>query len=243
MCLRLIFPSRLLFKISSSWCFRSSVLNMHFRLSALCVSGFFIFWRTAFSAPAQPALSNHLNAGSSSLVIDPSQPLNHSVLGGGNSSSVNGLTDEYLTWPISDTLQLAVTICNWAPDPATIMKVLTAAHTAIGKKPAAGLLDGTFTQKSDNRFNTLLFEISPGDTYKRLTWGDVGEVLGENGLPKFYDITQEWHTIYFTVLHKTRDELGTGAVRRWWQLDPFDGVNGIAMGNECAISLRHPHTQ
>lgn len=215
---------------------------MHFRLSAVCVSGFFIFWRTAFSAPAQPAFSNQLNAGSSSLIINPSRPLNDSILSGLNSSSVSDLTIDHMTWRISDTLSLAVTICNWELDPATILKVLAAANTAIGKKPAAGLLDRTFTQKSDNRFNTLLFEITPDKFYKRLTWEDVGEVLGENGLPKFYDVTEQWNTIYFEVLHTTRDELGHGAVRRWWQIEPPGGVNGIAMGNECAISLLPSHT-
>ena len=212
---------------------------MHFPLSAVCLSGFFIFWRTAFSAPAQPAISNQLNAGSSSLIINPSKPLNDSILSGLNSSSVNDL---HMTWDISDTLFLAVSICHWKPDPATILKVLAAANTAIGKKPAAGLLDGEFTQKSDNKFNTLLFEIDPGPTDKRLTWGDVGEVVGEKGLPKFFHVTGQWHMIYFSLVHVNRGELGYGAVRRWWQLEPPAGVNGIAMGNECAASplLSHP---
>lgn len=207
---------------------------MQFPLSAVCVSGFFIYWRTVISAPTQPAFSNELNAGSSSLIINLAKPLNDSVLSELNSSSVNDLTIDHMTWRISDTLSLAVTICNWGPDPATILKVLAAADTAVGKKLAAGLLDRKFTQKSDNKFNTLLFEITPGHIYRHLTWGDVGEVLGENGLPKFYHVTEQWHTIYFAVLHTTRGELGNGAVRRWWQLEPPD---------ECAISLLPSHPQ
>ena len=206
---------------------------MHFRQNvAVCLNCFFVFWGTAFCAPTQPAFPNLLNAGSG-LTIPPQRPSNGSILGALCSSSIGHSakvrTDD-MTWHISDTLSLVLTICNWEPGPKTIRAVLAAADTAIGKKAAAGLLDQKFTQKSDNKYNTLLFEITPGHIYKRLTWGDVGEVLGENGLPKFYETTSLWHTIYFDVMHTTRGELGQGAVRRWWQLEPLNGRNGTAIG-------------
>lgn len=125
-----------------------------------------------------------------------------------------------MTWTISDTLHLAVTICNWEPDPVTILAVLAAAESAIGKKSATALLEKRFVQKSSNKYNTLLLEIGPHSWERSITWGDVGEVLGKNGLVKFYEETGQWHTIYFDIVDKERGPLGRGAVRRWWQLAP-----------------------
>lgn len=192
-----------------------------------------MFWPIASCAPTQPAISSPLSAGND-LTITLPKPDNTTILGEMCLSSTNhsaGLGIDHMTWTISDTLSLAVTICNWAPDPATILAVLAAAQTAVGKKPAAGLLDKMFRVNSNNKYNTLLFEISPGYVYRRLTWEHVGEVLGENGLPKFFETSRYWHTVYFDVIHSTIGELGQGAVRRWWQLDPPNSGSGIAVSD------------
>jgi len=196
---------------------------MHFlQRVAVCLGYFLTILHTTVCAPTRPASSRLLNTGND-LSLNLAQPFNSSLLGGHVSSSTNPWRDvgiDHMTWTISDTLSLAVTICNWQPDPVTILAVLAAAETTAGKKPATGLLEQKFTLKSDNKYNTLLFEISPGYVNKRLTWSDVGEVLGEKGLLKFYETTGQWHTVYFDVVHTTRGFLGQGAVRRWWQLAP-----------------------
>ncbi len=178
-----------------------------------------LFSILAFCSEISCAPNNRLNRGSD-LSINLPNPLNVKNVGGLCPTSTNdptGLGIEKTSWTISDSLTLAITICNWQPDPATILAVLAAAENAVGKKPLEGLLEKKYTVKSNNKYNTLYFEISPGWTGKKLTWGDVGDVLGENGLPKFFKETRWWHTIYFDVVHKTRGELGDGAVRRWWQ--------------------------
>ena len=195
---------------------------------------FSLLWRTIICAPTQPIHSSQLDTGCSTLFTGLASPFNDSNPGGPGLSTTRNthhVSIDRGTWKISDTMSLALSICNWEPDPATIQTVLIAASAAVGKKPAAGLLDRTFTQKSNNRYNTLLFEISPRYTNYQLTWGDVGEVLGEHGLLEFYETTLKWNTIYFTLIHATRGELGRGAVRRWWQLEAPNGRNETASGN------------
>ena len=201
------------------------------RLTIAVYLGYFcLFLRTAICAPAPPTLSILPNAGSSDLTLAPSIPINGSRPCGPDSSSSTtppgaAVDWDTGTWRISETLLLAITICNWAPDPATIAAVLSAAATTVGKKPSTALLGKKFTQRSDNKYNTLYFEIGPGYVEpKRLTWGVVGEVLGENGLGKFFETTQQWHTIYFGVVDATQGQLGEGAVRRWWQLESPGGT-------------------
>ena len=191
------------------------------RAIAVCFGCLSLSSRTAWSAPASPALSILPNAGSSEPILGLHGPVNESTLcglGSSSSSHRGALGWDKQTWRISETLSLALTICNWEPDPATIQAVLAAAAVTVGKKPATTLLEKKFTQRSDNKYNTLYFEISPGFIYRRLSWGVVGEVLGENGLPRFFETTQQWHTVYFDVMHATEGQLGNGAVRRWWQL-------------------------
>ena len=179
----------------------------------VCLGGLGIFWRTAFCAPAQPASSSTLHAGNSFSIIAP-KPLNGSVC-----NELGSLAWHETTWKITDTpLSLDMVICNWELNPDVILVVLEAAATTVGKKPAAALLDKKFTQRSNNKYNTLYFEIGPGFIERKLSWGDVGDVLGENGLHKFYEETEQWNTAYFTVMHATRGELGRGAVRRWWHI-------------------------
>lgn len=196
-------------------------MHLHQRL-AVCLGCISIFCRTAISAPTQPASSNLLHTGSN-LSINLPRPFNNSLLCGLGSSATNDLREvaiDHGTWSISDTLSLKVTICNWEPDPVTILAVLAAAESTVGKKPATNLLSQRFVQKSKNKYNTLLFEIAPHYVHKILTWSDVGEVLGKNGLLKFFEETGQWHTVYFDMIHTERGELGNGAVRRWWQLEP-----------------------
>ena len=204
--------------------------NMNVRhFISICLGCLFLFLHTAFCAPTQPTVIRSHNAAHGLNIIKPSSLFNDAVCGEAPSSSTSDAAKvgiERMTWEISATLSLALVICNWEPDPNTIQAVLTAAEAAIGKKSATELLNQKFTQKSNNRYNTLLFEISPEYTNERLTWGDVGEVLGENGLLKFYVTTQLWHTVYFGVVHTQRGELGRGAVRRWWQLEPPKVANG-----------------
>lgn len=196
-----------------------------------------LLWRTTICAPTDPIYSSRLDAGCSSLFTGLANSFNESNSGAPGSSPATYTHQVFIdrgTWKISDTMSLALTICNWEPNPATIQAVLLAALVAIGKKPATGLLDRKFTQRSSNRYNTLLFEISPDDVHYQLTWGDVGEVLGEHGLLEFYETTQRWNTIYFTVVHATRGELGHGAVRRWWQLEAPDSRNETATESDWA---------
>ena len=213
---------------------------MHFRHFAVGLSACSILSHVAFSAPAQPGSSSQLNT-ASSLSLDLLKPFNNSVLNTANSASVNhpvNLTVHRVRWGIGGVLCLEIEVCDWKPDPATIREVLAAADVAAGKKSAAGLVEGTFTQKSKNRFNTLLFEIGPDDPSEQLTWGDVAEILGPKGLPKFYHVTQQWRSIFFEVWHITRGELGSGSVRRWWQLGLPDEVNGVAVGHGCSSVAR-----
>ena len=83
----------------------------------------------------------------------------------------------------------------------------------------AALLEKKFLSETGSWKNRMYFEITPGWEDKKLTWSDVGEVLGESGLPKFFHETNEWHCVYFEVLHGTRGKLGYGAVRKWYMLD------------------------
>lgn len=67
----------------------------------------------------------------------------------------------------------------------------------------------------------MIFEISPRLDRKLLTWGDVGQVLGdEDGLPRFFKASQEWHDIDFDFYDTERGGVvGEGAVRKWYMLE------------------------
>lgn len=199
---------------------------MHFgyRLS-LYVSLLILSLPFTSCAPTKPGPSTLVITGNSGPFFNLPE---HCGFGSFPNNRSGGVGIDHTTWKISNTISLAITICNWEPSPSTIAAVLLAAATAVSKKPAAGLLEEKFIQRSGNKYNNLYFEISPGYIYRRLTWGDVEKVLGENGLLKFYEATNQWHTVYFDMFHTTRGELGKGAVRRWWQLEEVGGVNGIA---------------
>ena len=131
----------------------------------------------------------------------------------------HNLTIDHTSWTLTPTLSLALTICNWEPSPATIRAVLASAAQTAGKRPADAFVEKKWVVRSDNKYNTLYFEIGPQFAGQRkLTWRDVGEVLGEGrGLVRFFEETGYWHTVYFTVVDKAKGVLGEGAVRRWWQ--------------------------
>ena len=189
-------------------------------LSGLCILG-----RTALCAPTEAAYSTLLNSGNGLSIIAP-KLLNDSACGELGSSA--DIVWERRTWPISDTLFLTINMCHWKLDAETVQAVLDAAAVAVGKRSATGVLDKTFTQKSNKKYETLNFSVSPDHFNPGLTWADVGEVLGDNGLPRFYDETRWWRALYFEVMHTTRGELGQGAVRRWWQLEPAKDDSGTA---------------
>lgn len=142
-----------------------------------------------------------------------------------------GLRYWTVTWPISATLSLTINIGAWVLVPEKILHTLEVAKIAAGKKPAVALLERGFTVKTGSRFNKMIFEISPGYIYKHLTWADVGEVLGENGLPKFFEVKQEWHSAYFDVIDSRRGMLGYGAIRKWYMLDPVVARNSTRLGS------------
>lgn len=132
-------------------------------------------------------------------------------------------------WSISDTLSLTINIGAWDLLPEKIVHTLEVAQTAAGKKPAEALLERGFTVRTGSRINRMVFEISPGFIYKRLTWADVGDVLGGNGLPKFFEIKQEWHSAYFDVIDSRRGKLGYGAIRKWYMLESEGGKNSTRL--------------
>lgn len=131
-----------------------------------------------------------------------------------------------VTWPITPTLSLIANIGPWRLNPTNILATLSAANKTVEKKPAGLLLDRKFRQETGSRINTLYFEIGPAFEVKRLTWGDVAEVLSEKGLPKFFEEYGYWTSTYFEVMDGVRGKLGEGAVRKWYQLEPADDGDG-----------------
>ncbi|KAL9136837.1 MAG: hypothetical protein Q9175_001962 [Cornicularia normoerica] len=218
-------------------------MHLHRRVAA-SLNFFFVLCHLASSAPTQSAFSNLPDASNDLSNILPqtlSSPIRPEVaqrvntsdsnIGSGSSSTnlTTGVGYWTVTWSISDTLSLTINVGAWVLSPEKILHTLEAAQTAVGKKQAAALLDGKFTQQTGSRINTMVFEISPGWDYRRLTWADVGEVLGEDGLPKFFREKQEWHSAYFDVVHSVRGKLGYGAVRKWYMLDSLNST-GLETG-------------
>lgn len=213
-------------------------MHLHRRVAA-SLSFFIVLSCLTSSAPTQSAFSYLPDAGNdlsitlpqtfnSSIRPEVAQRVNTSDSNIVSGSSSTNLSTEVgywtVTWSISEALSLKINVGAWVLSPEMILQTLEAAQIAAGKKEAAALLDGKFTQKTGSRINTMIFEISPGWDYRRLTWADVGEVLGENGLPKFFREEQEWHSAYFDVLHSVRGKLGYGAVRKWYMLDSLNST-------------------
>ena len=212
-------------------------MHLHGRVAPL-VSFFLALCDLTSSAPTQSTASSLPNAGADLSIITLPQTSNYSIgpaiAQGPNTSllptglvspSRNGSSNEdfrTVTWDINLTLSLVINIREWNLAPEQILATLDAAQTAIGKTQARALLDEKFTQKTGSRINTMIFEIGPDrDDHKMLTWGDVAQVLGdEDGLPKFFKSTLEWHSIYFWFYDSERvGVVGKGAVRKWYMLD------------------------
>ena len=212
-------------------------MHLHGRVAPL-VSFFLALFDLTLSAPTQSTSSSLPNVGPDLSVITLPQTVNNSlgpaIAQGLNASllptglvspSRNGSSNEdfrTVTWDINLTLSLVINIRDWELAPEKILATLDAAQTAVGKKPAGALLDEKFTQKTGSRINTMIFEIEPGlDDHKMLTWGDVGHVLSdEDGLPRFFKSTLEWHSIYFGFYDSEREGIvGKGAVRKWYMLE------------------------
>lgn len=214
-------------------------MRVHRRVAA-SLSFFIVLFNVTSSAPTQPVFSYPRDAGND-LPRTLAQPFNSSIrpevaqrvnTSDSNTSSTNPSTEVgywTVTWSISDTLSLTINIGAWVLSPEKILHTLDSAQTAVGKKEAGALLDGKFTQETGSRINTMIFEISPGWDHRRLTWADVGEVLGEEGLPKFFREKQEWHSAYFDVVDSVRGMLGYGAVRKWYMLDSLNST-GLETG-------------
>ena len=197
---------------------------MYFRqVVSACLSGLCILGRTALCVPTEATFSNLRNTSNDLSIVAP-KLVNGSACGELGSSAET--LWERRRWPIGDTLSLELIICNWKLEAEVVQAVLAAAAVTVGKRSAVGILDKTFIQKSNNKYNTLNFEISPDLFNPGLTWADAAEILGENGLPKFYDETRWWRALHFEVIHTTKGELGHGAVRRWWQLGPSKNNSG-----------------
>ena len=212
-------------------------MHVHGRVAPL-VSFLLALCDLTLSAPTQSTSSSLPNVGADLSIItlpqtfndsvEPAiaQGLNTSLLRTGlvppsrNGSSNDG--DRTVTWDINQTLSLVIKIGDWELAPEKIFATLDAAQIAVGKKQAGALLDEKFTQKTGSRINTMLFEIGPAqDDHKILTWGDVAQVLGdEDGLPRFFKATLEWHRIYFGFYDTERGGIvGKGSLRKWYMLE------------------------
>lgn len=133
-------------------------------------------------------------------------------------SRISNLKFFTMDWPITDSsLKLTINVGPWQYDPQRILDTLTQANRTVEKRPAGRLLERKYIEKQGSNINAMYFEISPEYIYpKRLTWGDVAEVLGENGLLKFYKTERYWTSNYWTVVDSVRGEIGSGAVRKWY---------------------------
>ena len=149
-----------------------------------------------------------------------------------NNSSTGGVTYPAGIWDISPNLFLSIDIGEWRLSPEKVLGTLEVAEIAVGKKPAAALLEGKFTQRTGSRLNMMVFEVGPvAIDERRLNWGDVAEVLGEErGLPRFFRETKNWRNVDFEVVHRERGLLGVGWIRKWYMLDYERNRTGLETG-------------
>ncbi|KAL9010261.1 MAG: hypothetical protein Q9173_004793, partial [Seirophora scorigena] len=198
-----------------------------------------LYYHPAASVPVQEASTPALidNYHGTSILIQPPASTNNSiepplpVNAKTNSSYLSllanhhrpphskNLQDITVIWALTTTLSLTINVGPWNLPPERILACLEAADVAAGKKVAAVVLEGKFTQRQgSSRFNALLFEIGP-EAHRmqpnRLTWGDVALVLGqERGLPAFFRREKYWTNVYFDVIHAGWGKVGEGAVRK-----------------------------
>ena len=151
-----------------------------------------------------------------------------------SSNRVHALNFSTIVWEITDDLSLTIKIGDWRLSQDKVFDTLSAADSAVGKKPAAGALEEKFTQKTGSRINAMLFEIGPGYEDRRLTWGEVGEILGARGLPAYFRQEKIWRDTHFEVFDFVRGKLGEGAVRKWYHFQ-VDG-NATLASDDLATS-------
>ena len=69
----------------------------------------------------------------------------------------------------------------------------------------------------------------------------MAEVLGENGLLKFFMQEEFWYSTYFEVVDTVRGELGNGSLRKWYQFEVAGGGNSTVVGipdSESSVDRR-----
>lgn len=212
-------------------------MHLHGRVTPF-VSFLLALCNLTLSAPTQSTSSSIHNAGTDLTNINLPQAFNNSIgpatAQGLNTNLLppvpvspsrkgsNDVGDRVLTWDINQTLSLVIDIYHWVLTQDRIFATLEAAQTAVGKKQAGALLDEEFTQKTGSWINTMIFEIEPANNdHKILTWGDVAQVLSdEDGLPRFFKASREWHCIDFGFYDSERGGIvGKGSLRKWYMLE------------------------
>lgn len=229
-------------------------LHRHFAAS---LSFFTVLAALASSAPTTQSAFSHLpdaaahDLSTATLLQQPSNNNSGSITGPQVAQRVNNTSDSSIsefgpssatnlsttgevtywagTWDISSTLSLNINIGQWRLSPEKVLATLEAAENAVGKKEAAALVEGNFTQKTGSRLNTMIFEIGPvPEEEGRLNWKDVADMLEEErGLPRFFRETKEWHNLFFELVHSERGLLGLGSIAKWYMLD-YEG-NGTGL--------------
>lgn len=210
-------------------------------------------WYTLFTIPTSisaspllsifPDLSNavgadHADQNRSTLLLQGHNTTNTS--GVGQLTGVNSLSSWELEWHISDTLYLEIFVSDWDLKPASIVEVLDATESALGKKVATGLLEEKFTQKTGSVMNTMVFSVTPNKNNARLRWGDVAELIGKDGLPHFYQMEfggrETWRSVVFDIFDTERGgNIGSGYLRKWWMV----ALEGGGVGNGTMLEGRN----
>lgn len=128
-----------------------------------------------------------------------------------------------MKWPISATISLKIEIGDWRLSAARIVQILDIAESLVGKKVPSAHLTGKFVALTGRYLNTMVFEIIPESSEHLLTWADVADILGPEGLLLYFQNTEEWRSTHFEVFKKVEDDfvrIGKGAIRKkWYQLD------------------------
>ena len=224
---------------------------MHFRVQVrLCVAYALFLCSSLWFTIAWPLSADWVGDASNELSDDSLQVVERStgfpqLFKNSNSSGSVGATDLSFTnrlgsrtfiWEITDVLSLTINPGHYHLPSEKVLATLSAASVAVGKKPAAALLEQKFTQKTGSIINRMIFEIEPDPGDMKLTWADVGEVLGENGLSTFFRQEQYWYNTDFEVVDDVRGRLGEGALRRWYQLGDGNDTAAALAADDIMIS-------
>ncbi|KAL6715537.1 hypothetical protein ACLMJK_006498 [Lecanora helva] len=168
--------------------------------------------------------------------LPTAQETNHSNLNFSTTDSTHQLNDHPFIWEVTDDLSLTIHFGPWRLAQDKVIATLEAAEEAVGKKRAAALLEEKFVQKTGSRLNAMVFELSPGDGERKLTWADVGAVVSGSGLPGFFRQEGHWLNLEFEVFDSLRGEIGQGTIRKWYHIG-FDVGNGtLSIGNGHTVT-------